>query len=562
MKLRLSIILSLCIDIALSLVPACAVDRNRPGLPSGRLNLLARGINLNAWFTSWANPAMYAIGFRSDEAAFLEKAGFTFCRLPLAPDLLFDPAHPATPRPEIRFVDRAVRLLLDAGLAVVFDPIHGPSSSSEWESKLCHDPLFLSAVETYWESLAEHYAAISSDRIFFEVMNEPHLSAREKVDPSWWQPVQAALVAAIRRGAPSNTIIATGERWGGIDGLVELEPLSDPDVVYSFHWYDPFIFTFQGVTSTVPVQAELAGIPYPSSPAAVASVVDGLADPKARAQVLRYGAEKWEASKIEEGLKRAADWAASNHVAVFCGEFGVYRQVAPVADRLRWIDDVRRSLEALGIGWSMWDYETDFGLVTFSEPSRRRGPRVDSGCLAALGLDPSQNLAPDSGGVTAADFASGAARSLDIPVWAMSRLWTRDAGTGDVSVQEGMSGVPVALSLDYNGSRDWSLGSGLRIPVHPGEELLLSSQASLEGPGSLYLELVARDAHGEVLDWSYARVKAGPGPMRELRSDFFVGPGIFTLEPCWSGSGPAKLSVEAFRLDRRAAAAGMRRPGQ
>ncbi len=51
-------------------------------------------------------------------------------------------------------------------------------------------------------------------------MNEPHLSAREKVDPSWWPPIQEALAAAIRRGAPASTIIATGERWGGIDGLL------------------------------------------------------------------------------------------------------------------------------------------------------------------------------------------------------------------------------------------------------------------------------------------------------------------------------------------------------
>ena len=159
-------------------------------VPRGRLALLSRGINLNTWFTSWSNPASYATRFRPAEAAFLKRAGFTVCRLPLAPDLLFDLMHPAQPKDTIRSVDKAVRLLLDAGLAVVFDPIHGPSSSAEWESKLDHDPSFRAAVELSWEALARHFAAMSTDRVFFEVMNEPHLSARERVDPSWWQPVQ------------------------------------------------------------------------------------------------------------------------------------------------------------------------------------------------------------------------------------------------------------------------------------------------------------------------------------------------------------------------------------
>ncbi len=87
---------------------------------------------------AWANPASCDSRFSPEEATFLKKAGFTVCRLPLAPDLLFDPSQPAVPKPVIRSVDRAVRALLDAGLAVVFDPIHGSSSTAEWESSLYH----------------------------------------------------------------------------------------------------------------------------------------------------------------------------------------------------------------------------------------------------------------------------------------------------------------------------------------------------------------------------------------------------------------------------------------
>jgi len=542
--------------VFMSLAFLCAPSRAPAldGVPAERLALLAHGINLNNWFSPWASPAAYATAFRPEEAAFLKKAGFTVCRLPLDPDLLFDPFDPSTPKPVIRAVDRGVRLLLDAGLAVIFDPIHGSSATVEWENGLDHDPVFLNKAEVYWEALARRFAGISVDRIFFEVMNEPHLSARENVDPGWWQPVQEALVAAIRRGAPSSTIIVTGERWGGIDGLLELKPLTDRNLVYSFHWYDPFTFTHQGATWGGPIQAELSGIPYPSGPAAVAGVAAAAEDPKARAQIIRYGSETWDEARVRAGLARAAAWAAANRVPVFCGEFGVYRKVVPPSDRLRWISDVRRSLESLGTGWCMWDYETDFGLVTYAEPGWRRGIQVDSGCLAALGLDATQTITADPGERTVADFASGAAQSLDIPVEAWSKLWRRDAGAGAASMEEDSSGMPSAISFSYTGSQDWALSSGLRIPVRPGEELALSSNASLEGNGSLCLELVSRDSSGKVLDWSFAAVHVPAGPRQPVVTDFVVTRGVATLEPRWSGSGPSLVRMEKFHLERRSRA--------
>ena len=59
---------------------------------------------------------------------------------------------------------------------------------------------------------------------------------------------EAKLAAAIRQGAPANTIIAAGARWDDDDDMVFLEPLRDPNVIYVFHFYEPHIFTHQGAT--------------------------------------------------------------------------------------------------------------------------------------------------------------------------------------------------------------------------------------------------------------------------------------------------------------------------
>jgi len=78
----------------------------------------------------------------------------------------------------------------------------------------------------------------------------------------------------------------------------------------------------------------------------------------------------------------AADWGEENHVPLWCGEFGVYRDFAPAADRARWIADMRTTLEKHGIGWDMWDYQGSFALVTKKDGVTTADPAI----VEALGL--------------------------------------------------------------------------------------------------------------------------------------------------------------------------------
>jgi aryl-phospho-beta-D-glucosidase BglC (GH1 family) len=536
--------------IACLIFPAFCEQPNA-GVPLKNLSFLSHGINLNDWFTPWAKPGEYLDAFRPEEASFLKSCGFTVCRLPLAPDLLFDSNNPGGLSSNLRYVDHAVRLLLNAGLAVILDPIHGTSSNTDWERRLAHDPSFLTKVEIYWNALARHYAKFSPDRIFFEVMNEPHLTAVEKIEPGWWPPVQQTLVTAIRKGAPFNTIIATGEKWGGIDGLVALKPLSDPNVVYSFHWYEPFTFTHQGAGWTGPTQAELHDVPYPSSPEAVASLAASLPDVKARQQVLNYGKESWDINRIRAGLARASAWGRKYQVPVFCGEFGAYRKASNEKDRVRWLHDVRRVLESFGIGWAMWDYETDFGLVTFKEPFWRRGPRVDTSYLRALGLNTRATLTLTGSGPTLADFVSGRVSTLNLPPQYWPGLWTRQAGAGQVDTISNSGGTVEGLKLKIRTDQDWALSSGVRVPVVTGERFRLSSRASLSGAGTLRLEFVARDKTGKVVNWDFDGVSVLQGGSQRVETGGALVPqGVATLEPRWSGRLSVDASVSALKLER------------
>lgn len=526
------------------------------GVQPARLQLLSRGINIDNWFSSYSDPKRYATRLTESDFSLIKETGISVIRLTIAPEVLYNDAAPAAFRDPIRYVDKAVRMALDAGLAVILDPIHGASSNNDFESRLAHDASFRSRVEGFWEALARRYAAYSTERVFFEVMNEPHLSTVEKIDAGWWAPVQERLAAAIRHGAPQSTIIATGEAWGGINGLLSLTPLADRNVVYSFHWYDPFTFTHQGAEWAGEIQKQLAGIPYPSSPEAVSAAADTLRDAKARDQVRGYGQERWDAARIRKELMRAADWGSSRGVPVFCGEFGVYKKVSPAEDRLRWISDVRTSLEVLHIGWAMWEYDQGLGMVEYRDRAHFKGRSVDVCCLQALGLKMVSGTTAQEP-VPLESFNAGSLQRLIMPIEDWGMLWTRDPGMGALQIDYDAAGAPTAIRLLHRGSRDWALGTGYRILVKPGEKLRLASRAVVipaavpRPSGSVSLEVVAYDEKGAVADWSYgAASSVTGGTTQPVSTELSIEQGIAAIEPRWSGRGPCEAILERIELER------------
>ena len=163
--------------------------------------------------------------------------------------------------------------------------------------------------------------------------------------------------------------------------MVFLEPLRDPNVIYVFHFYEPHIFTHQGATWGAFYWHWLKGLHYPSSPENAAQVATIVPDAVHRLDVIRYGQDHWDASRVEAEINQAADWGKRNKVPLVCNEFGVYRQADP-QDRTAWIKDVRTALERHSIGWAMWDYSGSFGVVAKKDGKAA----LDEDTVKALGL--------------------------------------------------------------------------------------------------------------------------------------------------------------------------------
>lgn len=340
---------------------------------------LRHGINTSAWFAQVYDPKGYTkehlqTWTTAEDIALIKSMGFDHVRLSVNPQPLFTANRPnELPAEYLGYLDGPVKMILDHGLAVVID-IH---PESDFKEKLAKNDDFVQQFADFWRALAQHYAALDPDRVFFEIMNEPEFS-----DQYRWYGVETKLAAAIREGAPQHTIIATGARYSDDDQLLFLEPLRDSNVIYNFHFYEPHLFTHQGATWGAYYWHWVKGLAYPSAPESAARAAAAVPDAVDRLYVIRYGYDHWDAARIDGEINQAAEWARRNRVPLVCNEFGAYRAYADPRDRAQWIADVRTSLEQHGIGWAMWDYSGGFGVVT--KANGRTVP--DELTVRALGL--------------------------------------------------------------------------------------------------------------------------------------------------------------------------------
>jgi endoglucanase len=346
-----------------------------------RARHLKRGINLSTWYAQ--DPDLYTPTGGADKLAsyttvkdfqLIRSLGFDHVRLSIDPQPLIAEPLAGTLRPEaMARLDATVQQIISTGLIVVLD-IH---PETPWKHAVTMTPMGEQELLVFWRHFAQHYAKSDPRRVYLEVLNEP-----EGVDPHSWDREQSRAVAIIRQQAPRHTIIVTGVKWGNIDGLRRIKLLRDKNVIYSFHDYEPLEFSSQGATWDKKTLVALRNVPYPSTPQNIAPLLPPLKDVATRNALTRYGQQRWNAKRMARRVGLAAAWAKQRHVPLWCGEFGVYLQYAPPADRDRWIADMRKTFEHRGIGWNMWDYQSNFGLVSKNGSTTA----VDKGVAKALGI--------------------------------------------------------------------------------------------------------------------------------------------------------------------------------
>src|SRR4029079_11488381 len=153
-------------------VPPEASQEKRVDL-AARAAHLRRGVNLSHWFSQAANYSKERLETHTtaQDIALIKSMGFDHVRFPIEPaPLLSDTPDPSVLNTTyLQYVDRALDMILGAGLAVVID-IH---PSDEFKLRMNGDERGVEAFGKFGRFFASHLSKRDPDFVFLEVINEP-----------------------------------------------------------------------------------------------------------------------------------------------------------------------------------------------------------------------------------------------------------------------------------------------------------------------------------------------------------------------------------------------------
>jgi endoglucanase len=177
-----------------------------------------------------------------------------------------------------------------------------------------------------WDQIAKRYAG-QSDRLIFEVYNEPH-----GAQDATWNDLLSRAVRVIRKTNPQRALVVGPTMWNSANALEKLVLPSDPHLILTVHHYEPFDFTHQGAPWVTPVKP----LGVDCCDAKQSALMTGLLDTAVK-QAARLG------------------------YPVFVGEFGAY-SAAPDAAKLRYLRLMREAMATRAMPWYYWELAANFGV--------------------------------------------------------------------------------------------------------------------------------------------------------------------------------------------------------
>jgi endoglucanase len=212
-----------------------------------------------------------------------------------------------------------------------------------------------------------------------------------------WNQIQQQVIDAIRAVDQTHTIIVGPAGWNSYNNLKFMPEYEDDNLIYTFHFYDPFVFTHQGASWTDPSLKSLSGVPFPYYAGDIPVCPPELENTWVSTELADYRHIGF-ADHVKELIDIAADFQTTRNVPLFCGEFGVYMPNNDDESYLYWYCHVRSYLELKGISWTMLDYKGDFGLFKHGT-EKLIDYDLNIPFVRSLGLTgPPQKIRPDVNG--------------------------------------------------------------------------------------------------------------------------------------------------------------------
>jgi len=313
-----------------------------------------KGFNvLDFFIPDPANPRMTTT---EDDLKWMRDWGFDFIRIPMAYPSYLDFAGDRNIEPEevyhvsepaLEKVDRVVDLANQYGIHVSLNLHRAPgfciNAGFHEPYNLWKDKEPQEAFCWHWGMWAKRYRHLSRDQISFDLLNEPamiedmnyQLSAKTRVPGQLYAEVIEMAANAIWNENPDHRVIADGNEVG----MKVIPEVAHLPVGQSCRGYFPLIISHYKADWVFEDTENAPPLKYPGE-------VDGQ-------YLSRQMLEDFYAPWIE---------LAQSGVGVHCGECGSYIQT-PHSIFLSWMGDVFDILSSNGIGYALWEFRGEFGIL-------------------------------------------------------------------------------------------------------------------------------------------------------------------------------------------------------
>jgi licheninase len=322
------------------------------------LDSLDKGYNITNWLEQ--RDFVSFDTYNEEFIANLVSAGFEALRLPIDLDRYISNRADYFGGEETLEIDPQLFTILDAfdewtlaaGISLTID-YHQYDQSFD-----IGDPLVTDAAIYLWGAIAEHFADNTRPDLFFELLNEiEQAGGTNEVDQDEWRDLAMRIIDEIRLYDAERPILFGDVAWYSIDRLADRAPLGDDNIIYVFHFYDPFIFTHQGASWTDVSTAH--DIPYPYSaerwPEYYSDIgIDPAVQPSWIMDQVNSYYRNGNRSAMRNRIIKAKRWAQENNVPVICNELGAFDASSLKEDRVAYYADLVGIFEELEIPWQHW----------------------------------------------------------------------------------------------------------------------------------------------------------------------------------------------------------------
>ena len=370
-----------------------------------------KGLNLSKWFETWNGSIPNLKVYDKQDFINIKELGCDVVRVPIHFASFLNDKKEVDPI-IYEYLDKACDWAEELGMYIVIDNHSFNSGAYPTPAKVEESLLLL------WPQIAGRYKN-RSNLIVYEILNEPQFGNKE------WEPIQQKALEAIRKVDKKHTVVVTGADWSALNSMCSLQPLNDNNIIYTFHFYEPFIFTHQGATWGDSGLAALSNIPFPYNKDKMPELPPEAKTASTRGQLANYPKTGNEPT-LRKRLEQAAAFAEKAHAPVWCGEMGVHDVAVKNEDRNNWYKSVGKILNDLNMPFCVWGYDDSFGI--FTPGSKKKYPYdLNPDVVGALGMNvpaAAGTTPPENSDLPVVLYDDFYGKGVDVSSWSTQLLIT------------------------------------------------------------------------------------------------------------------------------------------